>query len=168
MADFCFGQTYFGRSATSLTSAMTSLCSSSRCLRRTSFCCRGTDSGQNRHTSSSTLGPCRLGVLAPSAGCSGKHSGSSMLSWPEEDTHASKFLVCDKPDSDFIFRETWLFLRCLFCPDDFKIQITKFKTLFSIKFTVFLELGIYFVPNLSEYQNCLVLLFYLLFKYIFS
>lgn len=33
-------------------------------------------------------------------------------------------------------------LRCLFCPDDFKIQITKFKTVFCIKFTVFLELGI--------------------------
>lgn len=53
----CRYASYFGRSAMSLTSAMTSLCSSSRCLRRRSFCCRGTDSGQNRHTSSSEPGP---------------------------------------------------------------------------------------------------------------
>lgn len=81
---------YFGRSAMSLTSAMTSLCSSSKCLRRTSFCCRGTDSGQNRHTSSSVLEPCRLAL----GGCSGKHSGSSMLSSPERRTHTHKPNSC--------------------------------------------------------------------------
>lgn len=71
---------YLGRSAISLTSAMTSLCSRSRCLRRMSFCCRGTDSGQKRHTRVSEPVPCRLGVLVLLACCSGKHNGSRMLS----------------------------------------------------------------------------------------
>lgn len=75
---------YSGRSAISLTSAMTSLCSRSRCLRRTSFCCRGTHSGQKRHTSVSEPQACRLGVLVLPACGSGKHNGSRMLSRPGE------------------------------------------------------------------------------------
>lgn len=82
---------YSGRSAISLTSAMTSLCSRRRCLRRTSFCCRGTDSGQNKHRSVSEQGLCRLRALVPPACCSGKHSGSRMLSWPETASPGSGF-----------------------------------------------------------------------------
>lgn len=75
---------YFGTSAMSLTSAMTSLCSISRCLRRTSFRGGGTDSEQNRQTSGSEPGHWTPGELEMSAGWSGKHSGSRMLSLPEK------------------------------------------------------------------------------------
>lgn len=63
---------YLGRSAISLTSATTILCSSSRCLRSASLCARGVDSEQNRHTSG--------GSVLAAEGSSGKHSGSRMLS----------------------------------------------------------------------------------------
>lgn len=80
----------------SLTSAMTSLCSRSRCWRRTSFCCRGTDSGQNRQTSVSGPGPSRLGVLVLLVSCSGKHSGSRMLSRPEEGNNPNDYILGNK------------------------------------------------------------------------
>lgn len=74
---------YFGTSAMSLTSAMTSLCSISRCLRRTSFRGGGTDSAEqaDQRLGAGTL---NTGGLEVSAGWSGKHSGSRMLSLPEK------------------------------------------------------------------------------------
>lgn len=78
-----FNSSYIGKSAMSLMSAMTSLCSSSRCFRSWSLSERG---AVCEHRTQHTRQPWSVEeTLMQAVSCSGKHSGSRIQSCPPEE-----------------------------------------------------------------------------------